>query len=1653
MTDPSILQTEAFKLVYDKYKEAINQGPTYVCDICWKNEFRKSVVQLVKSKFETEILEKCTTGKSEWICNTCQKNLLKGKIPMQAQANNLSLCNKYPELDCLSGLELMLITQIIPFMYIQSRGCGATHGIKGQTVMVPADLKKIQEKLPRAVNEDCLISLALKRRLSDNKAVKQEYIRPAFVNRALQKLKEINPLYKNVIIERDWEDLTENSDPDLWNFLTNKDDCSGKAENNDNVDCLTDSDEENDDVDIEKTRKDNAEASLFPTVLHETNGPNVSLDEMINIAPGEGQIPVSFKSEPDWEALCFPNLYPTAKNHFNTERDVPITVSKYVHARLKCCDDRFASNPQYIFQCLDWIERTAIASSIHFAERKQYQRDINAGQLRDKVNVNNLIRDDAIFYSFKGVRGTPQYFHQMSLDMLAKYRRFGKPTFFVTGSAAEFQWTEVIKIIGKQYGENLTDDEVNAMDRETKILYLKRNPVTAARQIDYIFQKLWGIVILGGMHPLGQIINYDDRDEFQKRGTEHFHATVHVKDAPIVDEDDDEIVTDFIDKYITCHLPDDDLELRKEVQTKLTHRHTFTCKKKKGVVCRFHAPWPVSARTLIARKTNFVDENTTIQRKRILEKVLIKALELGEDLSNVTEQELLSRCDVTPEQYCKALEECEKEISIVYKREPSDIMIGPYNTVIFSCLRANMNVQYIASVYALLTYLTSYLCKPEHNMSELMRKASKEAYGKDVKGKMQAIGDVLATKREYSVHEAVKLGLSLRLRHSNNDVLFVPTGFRKNIIRILKSPKVLETMHPDDPDIYAPNLLDKYKSRPDSVEDMCYATFAATFKSCNATIDDPEDIANYTSTETSGYNEELNTKVKIINLKNDLGKMKQRDKECVIRWHNITEKKDSEGHYHQKLQLYMPWRKEDDMKSDNQTFKDKFEEVKSEIQENMNHHEPYYNIDVDDLPDPFIEQLEEDEGNNEFSMFDPSLIDFDISDNDRSNSSSSTSNNSVQVVNMPNNTFYDMCAALNEKQLHLFNFIMQFAVKYRYAEKNNVDPPPPFFIFLSGGAGVGKSYLIQVITEFLRRILRYPDQSILDQPSVLVTASTGKAATNVNGTTLHSAFQLQVRRAGRIFQYCKAGSENIHVMRHKYRHLTALIIDEISMIGNETFHHLDLRLQEIMNKKSSFGGTSVLVVGDLLQLPPVKQQGVFTNPPKGKIESFQGSVWQNKFLLHELTEIVRQINDPEFAEMLSRIREDEHTDEDIEEIKKLEFTDKSLWPDGVVQAVLTNERAREINENAITNLNSEITTIIADDTRKDVQTGICPISIDKTRSLSDTGNLPGELKVCKGARFMLTINVDVSDRLINGSIGTIKHVYFNPRNNLEGTIYVQFDDPKAGSMRKVKCRDERKEWVQINAMTKSFPYTRGKTTVTVQRRQYPGVIAHAITIHKSQGSTLEYMIGNLNRTTSKSSKHKVPIGQGQVYTLLSRAKSRNKIQLLNFEPEHIRVNKDALEEMNRMRKESVFDWQHPLKKTDKNICLFNIRSWNAHIKHFLSDKLYTDRSSIICFTETHLNNNNFTHLEELEDNWKDIHKPTEHGLAICYNTNKVKFINQLEGFDQIEILPVLFEIDQEQILIILVYRTAQLEISSQIYYWNYATYQQLTERFYLVILI
>ena len=87
----------------------------------------------------------------------------------------------------------------------------------------------------------------------------------------------------------------------------------------------------------------------FPTVIHNIDGATIFLSETVNMVP----VFFFFILEPNWKVFAFPDEYSTGINHFNENRNNPITPSKYVHAGLKCCDDRFAFNSQYIFHALD----------------------------------------------------------------------------------------------------------------------------------------------------------------------------------------------------------------------------------------------------------------------------------------------------------------------------------------------------------------------------------------------------------------------------------------------------------------------------------------------------------------------------------------------------------------------------------------------------------------------------------------------------------------------------------------------------------------------------------------------------------------------------------------------------------------------------------------------------------------------------------------------------------------------------------------------------------------------------------------------------------------------------------------------------------------------------------------------------------------------------------------------------------------------------------------------------------------------------------------------------------------------------------------------------------------------------------------------------
>ena len=182
----------------------------------------------------------------------------------------------------------------------------------------------------------------------------------------------------------------------------------------------------------------------------------------------------------------------------------------------------------------------------------------------------------------------------------------------------------------------------------------------------YLFKQLWSEVILSGMHPIGQILNFDDQREFQNRGAEHMQTSIRLVDAPNIDENEDSEIVEFIDKYITCALPEETKypEMSNLVRRVQTHHHTTTCRKKKGVACRFNVPWAPSDKTRIVRSEEKIDETIVKQSKKPIEKVLSYIVTIS-DLSDVT----LSECRVTAEQYDNAL--------VVYNRFSGPLWSGP----------------------------------------------------------------------------------------------------------------------------------------------------------------------------------------------------------------------------------------------------------------------------------------------------------------------------------------------------------------------------------------------------------------------------------------------------------------------------------------------------------------------------------------------------------------------------------------------------------------------------------------------------------------------------------------------------------------------------------------------------------------------------------------------------------------------------------------------------------------------------------------------------------------------------------------------------------------------------------------------------------------
>ena len=153
------------------------------------------------------------------------------------------------------------------------------------------------------------------------------------------------------------------------------------------------------------------------------------------------------------------------------------------------------------------------------------------------------------------MRGSPPYFQKAKRDIFVMIRQLGPASLFCSFSSAETQWTHLLKILGKLGDKKeYSDDQLENLNWDEKCRFIQSDPVTCARHFDYQINKFINHFLISDIAPLGKIGDWFYRVEYQQRGSPHIHM-FWLEDAPVFGVDDDDRVTAFIDKIISCKLP------------------------------------------------------------------------------------------------------------------------------------------------------------------------------------------------------------------------------------------------------------------------------------------------------------------------------------------------------------------------------------------------------------------------------------------------------------------------------------------------------------------------------------------------------------------------------------------------------------------------------------------------------------------------------------------------------------------------------------------------------------------------------------------------------------------------------------------------------------------------------------------------------------------------------------------------------------------------------------------------------------------------------------------------------------------------------------------------------------------------------------------
>ncbi|MBT4849332.1 AAA family ATPase [Candidatus Parcubacteria bacterium] len=383
-------------------------------------------------------------------------------------------------------------------------------------------------------------------------------------------------------------------------------------------------------------------------------------------------------------------------------------------------------------------------------------------------------------------------------------------------------------------------------------------------------------------------------------------------------------------------------------------------------------------------------------------------------------------------------------------------------------------------------------------------------------------------------------------------------------------------------------------------------------------------------------------------------------------------------------------------------------------------------------------------------------------------------------------------------------------------------------VFLTGSAGTGKTYLLNQYIDYLK------ERDI----DLAITAPTGIAASHINGMTIHSFFGIGIRE--NVDEYFLDSLVQKEFLHKRINKLKVLIIDEISMVSPDLFLSIDKILRAFKYPGKPFGGVQLVLSGDFFQLPPVSRSS------NSSRFAWQAESWKDAELKScYLTEKFRQ-SDQSLINILDEIRSGEISEESMEVFRSCYR--KELKSDFKVTKLYThNKDVDRINEQELESL-SDSPKIFRSRNKGPKK------NIEK---IFNTSLVNEEIRLKKKA-LVIFIKNNYEAGYINGTLGEI----------------INFDKNTGAPIVKIfsgqKIVVEPEDWKLENS--------KGEIKATVN--QIPLRLAWALTIHKSQGMTLDAAEIDLSKTFET----------GQGYVALSRIRSTEGLRLMGLNDVALRVD-------------------------------------------------------------------------------------------------------------------------------------------------------------------